>query len=593
MINRLTKLRVRRKVKARHKQVVSISQSANRQLDRHIFRRWHNLRYAARFAIGWLSLVAILITALVVQTVGLGKHYLKISPTSGGIYSEGIVGDFSNANPIYASSNVDTSVSKLIFGSLLTYDKDNKITGDLASSWQVDQRGTTYTIKLKNNLFWHDNHKLTADDVVFTYKTIQNPDSKSPYFYAWQNVIIKRVNNNTVRFVLPNAYSPFLHLLTGGIIPKHILKNVPTAELRSHPFNNKKPIGSGPFMFKSVEVQANNQQNSSIIQLVRNPNYHRGLPKLDGITLFTYKNDEALLQANQKHQIITAAGLNIADRDVPQGHETHSFNLMSANMIFLKTTSPILSSLAMRQALIYGTDIKKLLSDIGYETIPVRSPILNAQIGYSSEKRQLEFNKTKAQQSLDQAGWALSPKQKVRLKDGAPLKIKLVYQANREFSSITKNLQKQWLDLGIKLVTEIVSEDQVGQKILDNHEYDVLLYGINLGADPDSYAYWHSSQLDKKNRVHLNLSEYKSSVADSALEAGRSRQDPALRAVKYKPFLEAWRKDVPAIGLYQPRYLYVMSHQHIYGLDAKFINTPSDRFNNVHQWMIKTTRVSE
>jgi len=89
------------------------------------------------------------------------------------------------------------------------------------------------------------------------------------------------------------------------------------------------------------------------------------------------------------------------------------------------------------------------------------------------------------------------------------------------------------------------------------------------------------------------LSEYKSSVADSALEAGRSRQDPVLRAVKYKPFLEAWRKDVPAIGLYQPRYLYVMSHQHIYGLDAKFINTPSDRFNNVHQWMIKTTRVSE
>ena len=69
---------------------------------------------------------------------------------------------------------------------------------------------------------------------------------------------------------------------------------------------------------------------------------------------------------------------------------------------------------------------------------------------------------------------------------------------------------------------------------------------------------WHSSQADVRAENRLNLSEYQSDEVDQSLESGRTRIDPKLRAVKYEPFLEAWREDAPALALYQPQYLYIV-----------------------------------
>jgi hypothetical protein len=89
----------------------------------------------------------------------------------------------------------------------------------------------------------------------------------------------------------------------------------------------------------------------------------------------------------------------------------------------------------------------------------------------------------------------------------------------------------------------------------------------------------------------VNFSEYRSATADKALEAGRNRSDPTLRAIKYRPFLEAWRSDAPALMLYQPRFLYI-SHDEIHGFDLKVSNTGTDRYANVHNWMIRTEKTS-
>jgi len=119
-----------------------------------------------------------------------------------------------------------------------------------------------------------------------------------------------------------------------------------------------------------------------------------------------------------------------------------------------------------------------------------------------------------------------------------------------------------------------------------NHSYDILLYGISIGSDPDVYAYWHSSQA-KAGR--FNLSEYKSATADVSLESGRTRPDRELRAAKYKPLLESWRADVPAIALYQPPTFYA-TRTPIFGYDPVRLNTVSDRFYNVHEWQIVTAK---
>lgn len=593
MVNRYTRLRVKRKIRTRKKQVVGIGESANKQLDRHIFRRWHNLKTSWRFVAGWMGLLVLLSLAVVFQTRALGSFYLVPTAVSGGVYSEGIVGTFSNANPIYAISGVDAAVSRLVFSPLLTYDEKNQLTGDLAETWEADAKATTYTVKLKPNLVWQDGQPLTADDVVFTYGMIQNPDAKSPLLGSWTGIKIEKVDEKTVRFTLPNAYSPFLHSLTTGIVPAHVLKGVAPEEMRSVSFNAKKPIGSGPFYWKGVTVSASGKPNQSeTIKLARFDGYSRGAAKLDSIVIRTYQTNDQLRAAVDTRQVITAAGLSLTDKEISTPLGATSFNLMSANMLFLKNTSPILSDAKVRQALTKATSVPILTNQIGYSVVPVREPLLKGQIGYNDAYHQAGHNSAEAASLFDQAGWLLAPGEKIRKKDGKPLKVKLSYENSPEFSIIANKLQEQWANIGVDLEVEVIEGDDSSLKLVNSHDYDVLLYGINIGPDPDVYAYWHSSQIDNKSPIHLNLSEYSSKVADLALESGRTRIDPVLRAAKYKPFLEAWQKDSPAIGLYQPRYLYV-SNQIVYGLDPKTINTPSDRFNDVHLWMVNTVRAQK
>jgi ABC-type transport system substrate-binding protein len=197
MVSHYMRLRVRRKMRTRKKQVVGMGESANKQLDRHIFRRWHNLKTSWRFVTGWLSLIILLVIAVVFQVRTLGSFYLEASPIAGGEYSEGIVGSFNNANPIYATSAVDAAVSRLVFSPLLTYDANNQLTGDLAASWDVDARATIYTVVLKPNLVWQDGKPLTSDDVVFTFQTIQNLDAKSPLSPSWRGVKIEKLDTKT------------------------------------------------------------------------------------------------------------------------------------------------------------------------------------------------------------------------------------------------------------------------------------------------------------------------------------------------------------------------------------------------------------
>src|SRR6476469_7627365 len=169
---RLFNLRLRRQLKHSQNQVSDIGAYTEAGLERHLFRRLGSLNNVWRFVTAWVLLVVILISGTIIQIVQLGRYYQSIKPIAGGIYSEGIYGDFTNANPLYATSEVDTTVSRLVFSGLLTYNNSNKLVGDLANSWESDETGTLYTVTLRPNLTWHDGSPLTADDVVFTFKAI-------------------------------------------------------------------------------------------------------------------------------------------------------------------------------------------------------------------------------------------------------------------------------------------------------------------------------------------------------------------------------------------------------------------------------------
>ncbi len=150
VVSRYAKLRWRRRIRTRKKRVVEISGQANESVDRYLLRRWQSLADVRRFVSVWLTLLVLAASTLVVQTRALGGYYLTDGPIGGGVYVEGLVGRFSNANPIYAVSQADASVSKLLFSSLLSYNDANQLVGDLAESYQSNDRANGQR-KRRNN----------------------------------------------------------------------------------------------------------------------------------------------------------------------------------------------------------------------------------------------------------------------------------------------------------------------------------------------------------------------------------------------------------------------------------------------------------
>jgi peptide/nickel transport system substrate-binding protein len=170
----------------------------------------------------------------------------------------------------------------------------------------------------------------------------------------------------------------------------------------------------------------------------------------------------------------------------------------------------------------------------------------------------------------------------MRVKEGKKLEISLVTQNTYEYSQVASELQRQWEKMGIALKVDLVNEQDLQQNHIAPHQYDILLYGVSLGTDPDVYAYWHSREAGLGG---FNLSEYKNTAVDTSLEGGRTRSDATQRAIKYRGFLEAWRKDIPAIALYQPSFDYIQSSA-TDGFTPHTLVSPADRFSDVVNWRV-------
>ncbi|HET8709660.1 MAG TPA: ABC transporter substrate-binding protein [Candidatus Saccharimonadales bacterium] len=582
----------RRKIRHQKRQVESLGTQTEAGLERNLFGRLNNLGRVWRFVAAWLVLFGLLLGCVVAQNQALAGYYTKEGPVPGGIYNEGVVGTITNVNPLYASSDADATVSRLIFASLFRYDENSKLVGDLAQSWKVDDKGTTYTVTLKPNLKWQDGQPLTAHDVEFTYRTIQNPDAQSPLNGSWQNVTVTAVDDHTVTFKLTNPVSSFIYTLTNGIVPEHLLKSIPATDLRSASFNTSSPIGAGPFQWDAIQVKGTDPQ-SAIIQIALKPykDYWRGQAKLKSFVVHAYADPQAMIDDFKNHDITAMAGLNAVPNGVKNTDAVvHSLRLNAATMVFFKTSTGILQDTHVRQALVEAIDTSAVLQKLDYPARPVREPLLEGQPGYNAKYAEAEFNPEKAQAELNKAGWKPGNDGMLQ-KSGQPLSFVLCADDNSEYRIVARELASQWRAIGVDVQLNL-QPTQDFKNTLATHEYDAVLHGISIGADPDVFPYWDSSQADIRSATRLNLSEYKSKKADEALEAARARFDPKLREIKLEPFLESWQKDAPALALYQPRYLYITQGE-VYGLTAHSINGGVNRLVNVNEWMIRTGRVPD
>lgn len=582
-----TKRRWKRKLRRRQRDARDLGQQADQKIEKLLIRRFDRLASVKRFVMLWLMLFALLFFATVIQIRALSRYYQTLKPVAGGHYDEGIIGTFTDANPIYATGTADTAVSRLVFSGLFKYDDSNNLVGDLATGYTIDAAQTLYSVHLRHGITWQDGKPFTADDVVFTYKTIQNIQAQSPLYSSWQGVGVTRQNDYTVNFTLPDPLSSFPESLTNGIIPAHLLKKIPPSELRSALFNTA-PVGTGPFVWKSVDVSGGDTlTREQRISLAAFTHYWSGRPKLDAFSITTFSDDQHMLTAFKQKRINAMSGLESLPDELKNdaGVQTYVTPLTTAVMSFFNTSRPILNDVSIRKALVSAVDRSQAANITDYPSKLVDSPLLRGQLGYDPGVTELPYNPAYANQLLDQAGWTKSASGQ-RMKDGRPLVITMSSQDTRDYSRVSQFLQRQWAAVGIKVQVNYYTADDLQTQVIADHNYDILLYGISIGVDPDVFAYWDSSQASITSQGHLNLSEYKSSVADQAIEAARTRSDPQLRAIKYKPFLEAWSKDAPALALYQPNFIYI-TRGPVFNYQRKAANSGVDRFSNVDKWEIR------
>lgn len=589
---RLLRLRFRRRLHQQEKRAEDLSQQAAVGIERYFFRRFGRLHKVRRLVLTWLSLMLIAILATSGQAYLLSGYFQTLKPVPGGIYNEGVLGTFSTANPIYAESDIDTTVSHLIFASLFTYNAHNQLVGELAKSYSVNTDGNVYTVYLKPHLTWQDGKPLTSSDVVFTYNLIENPDADSPFFNSWQNVSVSSYGSNIVVFKLPDALSSFPEDLTGGILPEHLLNNIPAGEMRSAAFNTSNPIGSGPFSWEDISVNGNDPTNAEEqIELTPFSGYVQGKPKLDEIVVHGYANQDELTKAFEAGQLNGAEGLV----DVPssvnkmKNAQIHNFILTAGVYVFLKTTAGVLANQPVRNALIQSVNVPSIMSTLDYPTREVNEPLLQGQLGYNPQYRQPAYNPSQAASILNQNGWNIGLGG-IRTKSNQPLSFNLTVSNSPEYLSVAKQLRAYWFKLGVSV--NIVPEDTSDfSNALQSHNYDAILYGISIGVDPDVFVYWDSSQAQANSPSRLNLSEWQNASADESLQEGRTRLSPALRSIDYQGFLAAWQQDNPALGLYQPRLLYITNGP-VFGLNGSTLNVNTDRFNDVSNWEIDEARVT-
>jgi len=569
------------------KRMRKVENVTTRHAHKFIIKRWSNVRDVQLNVIVWVIAVGLLIAATGLQLMWYQQSYKTIVPANDGTYAEAVLGPIDTLNPIFVDTSAEQSTSYLMFSSLLRYDKTGHLNHDLATEIKVDATKTVYTVSIRSDANWHDGTKLTANDIAFTVNLIKNPSVRST-ISGWENISVKAIDDTTIEFKLKSVYAAFEHALTFPILPEHILKDVIPSNIRENSFSQN-PIGSGPFKLNFVQTMDINS-NREVIHMIRNEDYYSGSAKLARFQLHAYDTIDSIINALAMNEVNAAADLSPVDIDrIDLKRYIVSFEpIQSGLYAIINTKSELLKDATLRRSLQLATNTQAIRDKLPAETSTLDLPFINNQLtGDVPKAPQYDF--AGAQKILDDNGWKLNVKG-IREKDGKELKLSVATIKNSEFERVLEALSGQWRALGTTIETKIIDPTDVSQNVIQLRNFDVLLYQLNIGADPDVYAYWHSSQASLQGS---NFSNYSNVISDDALLSARIRVESELRNAKYITFAKQWLADVPAIGLYQSTAQYVHSSNIESSNDSIVLVSSIDRYSDILNWSVGSQSVYE
>lgn len=503
------------------------------------------------------------------------------TPAQSPIYTEGVTGQPIAINPILSEGNdADRDLTNLVFSDLMS----------LSASSKADAENKTWNIILKDNLRWSDGKPLTTDDVIFTIETLQNPESRSPLSLSWQGVIVNRISEREIEFTLRTPYVFFLDNLRELLpIPKHIWGQIPVANFRLSQFNLE-PVGNGPYKYSSLEKRDNGFVTA--YHLTANPYFAGDKPFINEFTVRFYQNPSELIDAFNTKQIDGFGGINPKNiSDIKLGNTLLEKAMPRYYAIFFNKNVPGLNDPNVISAMQMAVNKQDIVDAVlGGKAFVVNEPVLPITEGYDKNSDPgNQFDPEKASALLEKNGWKMNDLG-IREKSGkqtTSLEFSLVVPQIQNLIDIANIIRQDMKNIGINIDLTILNPNDISEEIIKTRNYQMVLFGNILKQNPDLFSFWHSSE---KFYPGLNLSLYENKKVDALLESIRKNPDAGQRAKSLSDMQQLIAADMPALFLYSPTYLYV-APSHFGGFDAKTISVPSDRFQNVNMWYLKTTRV--
>lgn len=498
---------------------------------------------------------------------------------SGGSLINAMTGEPSSLISMIAGESASSAISSNIFNSLLKYDKNLELEGDLVESWKISADQKTIRFTLKPDLKWADGKPLTSADVLFTWQAVTDEKSASPYASDFQ--LVKKATTpdaRTFEVTYEQAYAPAMDSWAGlQILPKHLLQG---QDLHTTSFA-RNPVGSHYYKLDSWTHGEN-------LKLSRNPNSVLGQAKIDQLVSRIIPDNSAQfleLMADNidymgldpiKYSRIIPARPELQQKLALYKELGNSYTYMGFNL----KRKPF-DDKNVRLAINYAIDKQEIIDGVYLGLgINIASPYKPGTRWSNPDLQPYPYNPQKARDLLKQAGFVDSDGDGILERDGKPFSFEIITNQNKEREKSAVLIQRRLKEIGIDVQIRAIEWASFISRFIKTGDFDVVVLGWGLGLDPDQYNIWHSSQ---QAPGQFNFIGYHNPQVDKLLEQGRLELNPDKRQKIYYEFARVLLEDSPIVYL-SAGYGLTAIHKRVKGIDNPA--PPAGIGHNSEDWYI-------
>jgi peptide/nickel transport system substrate-binding protein len=533
-------------------------------------------------------------------------------------YREGIVGQARLVNPLAARTQGDRDLVALLFAGLVRLGPGESFVPDLASSWEVDETGRSWTFTIRDDAHWHDGMPVTAEDVLFTVRTLQDPSYMGPGTGSWRAVSVSALGKRTVQFELASPLGGFLHAATQPLAPAHLLRGVPVAELASDTFNSR-PIGSGPFALVALDERHARLEPAGLVEPLtpsdpapgsmgsplptdtigspgptRTPT--RLLPYLPAIELHFFADSASLAEAYRDGKLDAAFGLGPEDTAALAGIPgsrllRYPGSTLTAVALNLRKQYPAFRDAAVRLALLQSIDRAAMIHEaFGGAAERADNPIPPTSWAFDRGSSQpIAHDAAAAIDALESAKWTRLDGHWAFPDATDPHAFELLSPDEASSPSVYRAaaaVAADWRRLGLAVTHVGLPPAELILERLRKGEFAAAVVDLNIGMDPDLYALFASTQATSTGS---NLAGVQDPELDKLLLAARAPGTDEERLATYaalQVYLGGRQYMLPLAF----RDVSVVVRDRVEGRVTHRLADPGDRFWDVLTWRLAADR---